>query len=413
MRVSQLKVKNIRNISNCELDLDPKINLFIGKNGQGKTSFLECLSLLSTLRSFRKSKIEELIQKGKTESYTLCKIKDGEKGDSSWETELKVSFFISENEKVSKAASINQKPFKSSTRYLKQRFGSYELGFHCIVFNPRDHYLVDDEPAQRRSYLDQVLSAEDETYLDLVRKYGRILQQKNAALKSIENPSRALILGFTEALCSQGCKITLERFGWVQRLQKELSKIMYKIAPDSPLLGVKYISNLKWECYNFQNNFNNLKADHFSGQEPPPSLELLEKAYWKQYSLLERNEYRLKTSLVGPHRDDWSLFLGENVLKGYGSQGEVRSALLALKLSELGLFREKTNHRPVFLLDDFSSELDRQRREFLLSYLLDTDLQVFITSTEDLFKKGKKFFISEGTYLKGTYDDRTNQPECE
>ncbi len=106
---------------------------------------------------------------------------------------------------------------------------------------------------------------------------------------------------------------------------------------------------------------------------------------------------------MGPHRDDWALILGHQPLKGFGSQGEVRSALIALKLSEIELFKKRTGHRPILLLDDFSSELDRDRREFLLSYLSETDLQVFVTSTEEPpfspEKGGKLFRVSDGQIL--------------
>jgi len=146
-------------------------------------------------------------------------------------------------------------------------------------------------------------------------------------------------------------------------------------------------------------SFNNsdLDAVHFAGQGLLPSLELLEQAFWTRLSSLEDTEMRVRNSLVGPHRDDWTFFLGDPVLKGHGSQGEVRSALLALKLSEIELFRERTGHRPLLLLDDFSSELDRERRMFLLSFLSRTDLQVFVTSTEESISIGRRFWVSKGT----------------
>jgi DNA replication and repair protein RecF len=110
-------------------------------------------------------------------------------------------------------------------------------------------------------------------------------------------------------------------------------------------------------------------------------------------------------TLAGPHRDDLALFYGDQPLRGHGSQGETRSALITLKLCEIDLFRRKTGHRPILLLDDFSSELDRSRREFLLRYLFESDLQVFVTSTEepplpenpDTGKNGRVFRMRNGT----------------
>ena len=99
---------------------------------------------------------------------------------------------------------------------------------------------------------------------------------------------------------------------------------------------------------------------------------------------------------MGPHRDDWVLFLEGQNLKVQGSQGEVRSALLALKLAEIDYFRRRTGHRPLLLLDDFSSELDRERRRFLLDFLESTDLQVFVTTTEETALVGSRYWMSKG-----------------
>jgi len=153
---------------------------------------------------------------------------------------------------------------------------------------------------------------------------------------------------------------------------------------------------------------NDLNSGHFAGQDPRPSVEILEQSFWTRLNALEEAELRTRSSLVGPHRDDWAFFLGDHVLKGHGSQGEVRSALLALKLSEIELFRERTGHRPLLLLDDFSSELDRERRSFLLRFLSETDLQVFITTTEDAVAWvkpiGKRFQVSNGLLAERTND---------
>jgi len=146
-------------------------------------------------------------------------------------------------------------------------------------------------------------------------------------------------------------------------------------------------------------NNNNLSSLHFTGHGHLPSLNLLERFFWNKLNLLEAAELRSGHSLVGPHRDDWAFYLGSQALRGHGSQGEVRSALLALKLCEIDLFRIETGHRPLFLLDDFSSELDRERRAFLLRFLSESDLQTFVTTTEDPAFLGKKFRVSRGSLI--------------
>jgi DNA replication and repair protein RecF len=153
-----------------------------------------------------------------------------------------------------------------------------------------------------------------------------------------------------------------------------------EIAPNQPKLSLFYKS--------------------FSGLSPTSSLQLLERSFREKLTELETAELRSGSTLVGPHRDDWSFTFGEHVLKGHGSQGEVRSALLALKLLEIELFQKRTGHQPILLLDDFSSELDQERRGFLLRYLMNTQLQVFVTTTEDsvalAMGVGKRFQVQEG-----------------
>ncbi|MBI4925700.1 MAG: DNA replication and repair protein RecF [Bdellovibrio sp.] len=299
-----------------------------------------------------------------------------------------------------KKAEINKKQYASASNYLKQRFGSLELGFHSIVFNPIDHELVREEPSIRRSYIDNAICAEEEDYLEIIRKYQKALRQKNALLKEPEQPSEEEILGYTETLCHYGNEITLRRLQWIKKANKKLPFFMKKITRREEKIYINYQSNYIKKTIEFNKENNGLYIDHFPRQEGAPSLQLLEKAFWLKYSLLSEKERRAKTTLVGPHRDEWQLFLDSRLLKGHGSQGEIRAALLTLKLSELALYRERTGRKPVFLLDDFSSELDRERREFLLEYLLSTDLQVFITTTEDISGEGKSFFIHRGSYAK-------------
>jgi DNA replication and repair protein RecF len=171
-------------------------------------------------------------------------------------------------------------------------------------------------------------------------------------------------------------------------------------------LKLAYLSHWVSEIENLSYHSSNLRSVHFTGQVRLPSLELLEQHYLAKVAALSESEKRAGFSLVGPHRDDWTFLIGGHVLKGHGSQGEIRSALLALKLCELALFQKETGHKPIFLLDDFSSELDQQRRHYLLKFLMETDLQTFVTTTEDSSFVGKRYWVSNGVIEEGTNDDR-------
>jgi DNA replication and repair protein RecF len=399
MKVARLSLRGFRNLIDCEFRPDPRLNFLVGDNGQGKTSILEALSYLATLRSFRGAKNDEVIGWGLNEAQVSMTLTDqGEVGadaERPWETELKVAF-VREGDRAAKIAFINGKPFRSSTAYLSQRFGNFELGFHTIVFNPSDHDLVRGEPALRRAYLDRVLAAEDLEYLKNLQKYQRTLEQRNALLRSEQPPVREVVAGFTEPLVSAGSRLVEARLRWLRSVNPQLGDVMRQIAPRQPSLSAFYTSKWVSKIDGFARQNEELNNLHFAGQAPLPSLELLEQTFRTQLALHESAELRAGTTLIGPHRDDWAFALGDQPLKGHGSQGEVRSALLALKLSEISLFRERTGHRPLLLLDDFSSELDRERRSFLLRFLIETDLQVFITTTEDSSYVGKRYRVHGG-----------------
>ena len=411
MIVSELLLRNFRNVSECKFVPDPKLNFLLGENGQGKTSFLEALGFLATLRSFRGSKPDEVLKWNEATSEIRCKLQPvTPEEQAGWETDLKVVFDKSGDKsggviagarpKVAKVAFINGKPFKSSTSYLSQRFGSFELGFHAVVFNPSDHDLVRGDPSTRRNYLDRVIAAENVHFLKTVSKYQRILTQRNAVLKQEEQAgSRDLLAGFTDQLVTLGAQLAFTRLEWILKLAERLNEMVHQIAPRQPSLRFVYLSNWAPQIDNLSLNNSDLGPVNFTGHGQQPSLELLEQSFRKRLSQLEAAEWRSGHSLVGPHRDDWAFYLGEQALRGHGSQGEVRSALLALKLCEIDLFRIETGHRPLFLLDDFSSELDRERRTFLLGYLSESDLQVFVTTTEDSSLHGKKFKVSNGFLL--------------
>jgi DNA replication and repair protein RecF len=401
VKVSELTLRNFRNIRECKFLPDPHLNFLVGDNGQGKTSFLEALGFLATLRSFRGSKPHEVMSWGENASEILCKLapENQKTNPDGWSTDLKMVFTAQEAGKASKTAFINGKPYKSSTSYLSQRFGSYELGFHAVVFNPSDHDLVRGEPAIRRTYLDRVIAAENVHFLKATAKYHRVVSQRNAVLKTPGSSARDLLSGFTEQMGSLAAQITYKRLEWVLKLEDRLNNVVHQIAPHQPFLRLVYSSNWIPHIDNLVINNGSLGPVHFTGHGHLPSLELLEQFFWNKLGFLEAAEWRSGHSLVGPHRDDWAFYLGEQALKGHGSQGEVRSALLALKLCEIDLFRIETGHRPLFLLDDFSSELDRERRTFLLKHLAESDLQTFVTTTEDTSLYGKKFKVSQGSLI--------------
>lgn len=387
MKLERLQLRNFRNIESLDLSPSAGVNLFLGSNGQGKTSILESIGILSQMRSFRGSPSDQWLKSETQAGEIGGRLAYGEStiDQPGLTTELKVRFAEGE-----RSAEINGKPYRSLTRYLSQRFGDLRLGFHAIIFNPADHEIVRGEPALRRGFLDRALSAESLEYLTYLKRYQKNLEQKNAVLRFGDRSQTPLLESFQEALISDGAWLVLRRLEWLKRVETPLKQKLQKIAPTQAPLSMRYVS--KWLVL----------SDSFFGQSSLPSLQTLEQLLWKHLGILRESEWAAKHSLGGPHRDDWSFLLGSLPLQGHGSQGETRSTLLALKLAELEVFQEATGHRPVFLLDDFSSELDETRRRYLVEFLTQSGLQVFVTTTEETgmanFHEGSvtAFRVSQG-----------------
>ncbi len=410
MKVQEITLKNFRNIEFTAFSPERDINFLIGSNGQGKTSILEALSFLSSLRSFRDSSLSNLIRWSENMSLISCELSSHHLSHSSdpsvRKSKLQVCFQSMDplGQKVTKKAFSNGKSFFSSTHYLTQRHGPFQTGFHTVIFNPSDHDLVRGDPSIRRNFLDRSLAAENLEYLQNLKKYQRALIQRNVLIKTIKRGGRIseeALEGFTESLCKLAAQLVQKRLEWIQRITDPLRQSFHRIAPNVPQLRIVYRS--LWvpsiPLLTMNNELNS--SLHFTGQGSLPSLKVLEQAFLKKIKELGSSEKQVGYSLVGSHRDDWTFFLGEKVLKGHGSQGEIRSALLALKLAEIQLFREMTGSRPLFLLDDFSSELDGERRSFLMDFLIETDLQTFVTTTEDLPFVGKRWCVVKGMIKEG------------
>lgn len=380
MFLKKLVLKNFRNIKNLECDFNNRIHFFIGDNGQGKTSILESIGYLSLLRSFRGAKNEDIPMR----SQSFASI-EGDLTDPKNDLNLKLKVHFSEG---SKQAFIHDKPYKSTTAYLTQRFGDMSLGFHSVSFNPSDHAIVKGEPALRRAYIDKAVSAQSLSYLKGITRYQKLVVQRNAALKAeaLGYGQADLLDSFTEPLVDLGSELFIERLKWLSEINARLQEVLLRLKQT----GFSLECVLLTEMSENRNHFERLSPIHFTGLYPPVSLENVRSLFRSRLKETRQKELRTQTTCVGPHRDDWAFVLKSDglgmdevrFLKSFGSQGEIRTALLALKLCELELFRTTTGHRPILLVDDFSSELDQGRREYLLRFLQETDLQVFVTATE-------------------------------
>lgn len=366
MKIKKLQIRNIRNIEEINISCSEGIHFIHGQNGQGKTTILEAIYILSNLRSFRDSDLAAALQYNEHAGQIrgLFEI------DPETHAELKIDL-IQNPQRFEKRAYVNHKLSKSAADYYGVKLQHSPIQFHAINLNPTSTDLIRGEPALRRNYFNQVISSQNQSYMNTLKRYQKIVDQKNALLKDEEKRDDELLKILNEGLIQEGAKILFERYRYLSKLVNPVQQFLTNIAPIQHRVILGYKSR---------------KTLYFTGHFEPQSIKILEEILHQELMNLNQQERVRKTCLVGPHRDDF-IFAVETTnanLVDVGSQGEIRSFLLALKLAELEEFKHETGVQPVLLIDDFSSELDSHRRGYLLNYLKNSDLQIFVTSTDDL-----------------------------
>lgn len=367
MTFQNLQLRNFRNFTELDIQLHPHFNFIFGKNAQGKTNLIEALFYLSGLKSFRATNKEELIQNGKGFSKIETCL---QQEDLTWNISITLT-------PQNKQILVNGK--------RPQKYRDYFELIPAILFEPRHIYLFRDTPSERRIDLDRSLSLTDATYLDLLQDYKQVISHKNKILK--EGVGYNLIEEiWNEKLIDLGSQIIFKRLQWFDEIKTFLTDEYRALSGTKENFSLAYHSKI----------FSGLEYESVERNLIREKLKSVLKDYWQE-------EVRRRESLIGPHRDDFCGLLNERNLSRFASQGENRSAVIALKLAQLKLFEKKFEKTPIFLLDDVASELDENRVSYLFSYLRDKAAQVFLTTTEnDLIHKeyqGRSyiFLIEEGT----------------
>lgn len=334
MIVESIKLSHFRNYEGLDLNLDEGTNLFCGDNAQGKTNILEAIYLCGTTRSHRGSKDREIIQFGNEESHLCMTIR---KNDISYRIDMHLK------KAKAKGIAINKVPVRKASELIG-------LG-NFVFFSPEDLNIIKNGPSERRRFLDMELCQLDKIYLYHLSNYNRALAQRNRLLKDYLSYREAdpMLDIIDEQLFRYGSVLIRMRESFI----KELNQIICGI--HSTLSGKKENLLLEYE--------NNAAVDNFADK------------------LKESREKDKKTRITnfGPHRDDMNFLANHIDIRKYGSQGQQRTAALALKLSEIEIVKKNVKDTPVLLLDDVLSELDSSRQKYLLESI--HDIQTLITGT--------------------------------
>lgn len=356
MKIEHLSLRNFRNAEESEIGFSEGVNIICGANAAGKTNILEAIFYFAAGKSFRNCKDRELIKFGNDKANASMRF-------SSRNGAQKMSAVLSKSGR--RAISIGESGPLKMTEYIGR--------FRAVIFTPDHLSLVKGSPENRRRFLDLAICQSFPRYAPTLSEYNRVLAQKNALLKR-GNVIDELLSVYNERLSQLAAVITVNRRKYVQKLEEEARKFLFDMSNGKEKLTLTYQSQI----------------GTFETQE-----EVKEK-YIKLFNDKAGYEKERFLALYGSHKDDFSVSINKKSARMYASQGQQRSTVLALKLAEGELSSKLTGEYPVFLLDDILSELDSDRKEYILSRI--TDRQVIITGCEsDLFETdGNKIFVCEG-----------------
>jgi len=344
MILKRFKAENFRNIECCDISFDSGVNLLYGNNAQGKTNAVEGIYIFSRGKSFRGRDDKELIRFSE-EGFHL-----GIEYESLGEKErLEYSLFGNERLRKKNGYKIGK---------IKEMIGS----FRSVLFSPDDLLLVKESPERRREFINVAISQYNNAYISVYSCYKKALENRNHVLKTAQKGiffDKYELDSWSEYMAEQAAVIYLERKNFIRKLDGYAKLIMKDISSGKEELSLEYKSDIIEE----NSEKNELK-------------ERYKEIFTSEYG----REIAAGTTLFGPHRDDMEILINTKSARNFASQGQQRSIVLSLKLSEGEINREIFGEYPVFLFDDVLSELDEERRRYILSGK--GEKQIIISSCE-------------------------------
>ena len=335
MIVQKIVLRNYRNYDNLELTFSNKLNVLVGDNGVGKTNIVEAIQFLSLARSFRTRDSSELIKKGSHFATIEARVVENDV-----------------NKDILAIITPNTRKITCNGKQIKKISELSEL-INVIVFEPKDSLMFNDTPLVRRNYLDVNLSKKSPIYLSCLMRYESLLRERNKILK-MEKVDKDQLDIVTDQIITISKDIVSYRNHYIESLNKVVSKIIAQIKGQKEEAYIKYQPFVKID----ENFVNNAK---------------------KRYMDSLDTDLKHKVTNVGIHREDYEMYLNGQNIASFGSQGENRLAVIALKIAPYFLIEDK-ERRPIVVLDDVMSELDKTHRQRLIEFV-DKLEQVFITTT--------------------------------
>jgi DNA replication and repair protein RecF len=362
LEILEINYINFRNLIDGSVKFFPKLNLFFGKNGQGKTSLLEAVYFNATGKSFRTSKANEMMKYGvkRTGVYIVYRDNIGKKT-------LTVKF------------NDNKKEYYYNNK--KVPYDEFYGKLNVVTYIPEDIVLITGSPSIRRTFFDGEIAQTNSEYFQDLKNYNKLLKIRNKYLKE-ERTKDTEYLVYEDEFIKYGAKVIEKRLEYVQKISIILNLNYRKLFDNKKELSLSY------ECH-----LGNIKK---------LSLKEIEKLLREKIKKNFSQEKRYGFSLCGPQKDDFLFILNGHEAKSTASQGEKKSIIFSLKLSEIDMVIREKKENPVLIIDDISSYFDSNRKESILNYLEKRNIQVLVSSTGDLGIDSNDFYVEGGEIVYDT-----------
>jgi DNA replication and repair protein RecF len=382
MFLKHLSLTNFRKYTRLDLDFPSRAVLLTGANAQGKTTVLEAIYFLAAFTSFQTHTDRQLInfdEAEKKDSPAVARlIAEYQRGNRKHRIEARLILEpvgVLNGQRLRKEVLIDnvKKPINDAVGH-----------FNAVIFVPQMSQIIEGAPEDRRRYLNLALAQSTPAYARVLGEYGQVITQRNALLKTLSerggNSDQLDV--WDDALTRLGSQIILWRIEAVQQIERLASRVHFELTHGLEILRLSY--DPAYDPLPKPNGQLGLKMDT-AVDRSRLELDEIEEGFRARLKELRGEEISRGVTTIGPHRDDLR-FLANNIdLSNYGSRGQVRTALLALKLAEVNWMKERTGEWPVILLDEVMAELDLQRRADLLKYVGESEQVLFTTTDLKLF----------------------------
>lgn len=359
MIIKSLKLKNYRNYDLLNLEFDECTNIFYGDNAQGKTNILESVYLTGTTKSHRGTKDRDLIKFGQEEAHVETIVE--KRG-----VPFKIDIHLKKNSP--KGIAINKIPIKRAS----ELFGIINI----VFFSPEDLNIIKNGPSERRRFMDLELAQLDKVYLNDLSNYNRIVNQRNKLLKDMYDRKDLLetLDVWDIQLITYGNRVMERRKLFIDQMNSIIGSVHEKLTGGKEKIKLLYEPSIK------NGDFEDMLLKN------------------------RERDIRMKSTSIGPHRDDICFMCEDMDIRRFGSQGQQRTAALSLKLAEIELVKQEINDTPILLLDDVLSELDKHRQNYLLDSIRDIQTLITCTGVDDFVNKrfsiNKILKVEQGHVMK-------------